>query len=192
MNIVTNSCLGGFLYRDILRTKYSNPFIWTAIRDPDFNCLFRNYSNLDFTNYEIKSSNGKVDGTYTLRIDDSVNAIYQHVIFSANDNVPRIVGNDLYFNRPYSYIVEKYEERLKRMKEEPKFVFIDLDGSKNYALTKIANERNKKVTIITIDEKFDTSEFVKVYHVEKQDWTKVSWWEYLCNRYSDMLRELVR
>lgn len=60
MNIITNNCLGGFIYRDILKTEYQNPFIWTYIKTNEFIFLCENYNKINFHNYELsKKGNTK-------------------------------------------------------------------------------------------------------------------------------------
>ena len=38
MNIITNNCLGGHIYRDVLKTEYQNPFIWCFL-EPYFDFI---------------------------------------------------------------------------------------------------------------------------------------------------------
>ena len=54
MNIITNNCLGGFIYRDILKTEYQNPFIWTGIEIEKFIDFVDNFDKIDFTNVMIE------------------------------------------------------------------------------------------------------------------------------------------
>lgn len=57
MNLICNSCVGGFIYKNELKSQFKNPFIWNII---DFNSmlyLVKNYENVNFNNYELIKDN---------------------------------------------------------------------------------------------------------------------------------------
>lgn len=54
MHIISNNCLGGYIYRDSLKQEYSTPFIWCKIKEDSFIPLTENLYKIDFTNYELK------------------------------------------------------------------------------------------------------------------------------------------
>jgi len=47
MNIISNNCLGGFIYKDFLQIKYENPFIFSLMDYDDFLYLLENYETID-------------------------------------------------------------------------------------------------------------------------------------------------
>lgn len=71
MNIISNRCIGAYIYRDIIKTKFQNPFVWSRINKQYFNYLFEHYSIINFYNYEL----GKIDdelSIFYLNIDNKV------------------------------------------------------------------------------------------------------------------------
>lgn len=122
MNIITNNCLGGFIYRDILKTEYQNPFIWTGIEIEKFIDFVDNFDKIDFTNVMIEKEGEGLKNNFFTVIDDKYKFRNGHIVFNKNDNVPRIMNDskhldwvNVYYNRPWEYILEKYNKRVKRM-----------------------------------------------------------------------------
>ena len=71
MNIISNNCVGGFLY-NIKKEKYKNPFIWMRVTGESLKHLILDYDKIDFTNYELtkdnKNKQSKVKKGYILYI----------------------------------------------------------------------------------------------------------------------------
>ena len=178
MNIITNNCLGGFLYRDILKQQYANPFIWTSIDIKSYNTMFINYYNINFNNYIIKTENNTKDSFYHIIIDNNYDIRFGHILFSNSDNIPRLVNNgfsgDIYYNKPWEYINNNYLKRLKRMVEPPVFIWFDLYETHNYDIQNIANNLKRNIIILTVDEKFINTDFCKIIYIQKQNWNNSS------------------
>ena len=52
MNIISNDCTAGFIYKEI-NEEFKNPFIWTSIDIDNFIKLIENYDTLNFNNISI-------------------------------------------------------------------------------------------------------------------------------------------
>lgn len=122
MNIITSNCLGGFIYRDVLNQEYQNPFIWTKFLNNEmFIDFVDNFKNINFDNVMIEKEGDGLTNNFITVIDDKYFLKNSHIYFSILDSVPRIdnrVYCNTYYNRPWEYILEKYEKRLKRMTME--------------------------------------------------------------------------
>ena len=190
MNIITNRCLGGYIYRDILHEPYKNPFIWTGIHSDSFNYLFKNYRNINFKNVVLGFNENKFHTPYLL-IEDKCKVNYDHVIFKEAANIPEIIGNNIYIADTRKYTLDKYHERLKRMTEEPIFLYLDLDFTKNYKISAIAKEIKQRLGILTVDKDFEKNEFTDVRYIVHQDWKTVSWWDYLQEHHTQDIMDLI-
>lgn len=191
MNLITNRCLGAFIYRDILHIPYNNVFMWTGISCLDFNTLFEDYDFIDFNKTSIDAINRKEYKGFYLIIDGKVRVNYSHVLYDKSAQVPIVRGTNIYYNKPWKYIVEKYSERLKRMVEPPTFIYMDLDFNKDYVIADIARKIHKQLIVITVDRDFPTNEYLSVLYVDKQDWCKVDWWDYLKDNYENDIKRLL-
>lgn len=105
--------------RDSLKQEYENPFCWNIIDANSMYNLIKNYDNIDFTNYKLVRDE---KWQFSIVIDDQVHVKYVHYHFSQFDYKVRVVGVDLFYNKIWEYIVEKYEKRLSRMKSDPIFI----------------------------------------------------------------------
>ena len=112
MLLITNNCMGGFLYRE-LKHEYNHPFFW-GTTGLDMLKLVTDFDNINFDNITLeKYGNCK----FKIIIDNKIEYKCLHYIFSPNDKVPRVEIPNVYYNKIWEYIVEKYTARLKRMKE---------------------------------------------------------------------------
>ena len=130
MNIISNNCTGGFIYKKLLKTEYENPFIWCRLFNDEFLYLMQNYDNINFHNYEIgKHSNKLVNLTnpFYIKIDDKISINYTHYYFDINANKPAIIKTDFFYCKIWETILKNYEKRLLRMEGKPVFIFND-DG----------------------------------------------------------------
>ena len=118
MNIISNNCLAGYLYQQ-LKISYSNPFIWTSIYGDSLETLVFNFDKIDFSNYEIHKD---TKWNFWFIIDNKIRVDFTHHKFDANANVPYKKDSNLFYNKIWEYIVNKYDNRLCKMNEEPVFV----------------------------------------------------------------------
>lgn len=178
MNIVSNNCLGGFIYRDILKCEYQNPFIWTSINHLELLDIIKNFNSINFSNMSIDRDGNGLSNNFITVIDDKYRIFNHHIQFSIKDNVPRNVGNNVYYNKPWEYIVEKYDKRLKRMNNKIDCVALYWpEAPEDYlkVLIKTCKEHNCKCLIITNklkSEKYNSKDvkIIEFYTSEKSQW----------------------
>ena len=127
MFIISNNCIAGYIYRDIVKSKYPHPFIWSAIYGNNFITFLQDLENINYFNFELKKKQEslKIPNGWYIRIDDKINVDYIHMWFSPIDSIPRIHNNEVFYNKIWEYIINKYTTRLKRMKIENPIVFIE-------------------------------------------------------------------
>ena len=114
MQIISNNCLGGYIYRDILNEEYQNPFIWSKITEPNFITLLEHLNKIDFNKYELKKNGTNLKDGFHVLVDNKIHINYSHFIFDPTCNNPKTDGVSVYYNKIWEYIIEKYEKRLKR------------------------------------------------------------------------------
>lgn len=122
MNLISQNCLSGNIYKNKLKEEFSNPFIWTVIDFSSMLYLVQNWNNINFKNYELVKDN---EWNFSILIDKKVKIQYVHYKFNPNCKKPMLdnVGS-IHYYKIWEYIIQKYEERLNRMlekKEEPIF-----------------------------------------------------------------------
>lgn len=140
MNIISNSCLGSYITRDYLKTKYNNPFCWSVIDDNSICTLINDYYNINFKNYELTKDN---NWNFYLTIDNKIKVWYVHYKFSEKDTMIRKNDVDVFYNKIWEYIIDCYNKRIIRMIETPVFVL----GS-SWGGGALSKELIKKITEI--------------------------------------------
>lgn len=112
MNIISNTCLSAIIQRDFIKQEYENPFCWNLIDFDSMYYLIKNYENINFDNIELtKNKNWE----FSLIIDKKVKVQYVHYKFNINDNNITKRGSDIFWNKIWEYIIDKYNERKNRM-----------------------------------------------------------------------------
>ena len=168
MNIICNNCVGGYFYRDVLKTEYPNPFIWTQISAKEFIKLIENYDKIDFHKYKIlkmQKSDFTENGDFGehvwlaqqplgLRIDDCFTLWFPHILYRADAIQPITVNTNIYYKNHSDLVIETYNKRLAKMNEEPIFMILDYSwfGWTSELLTDIINLSEKikyKIILIT-------------------------------------------
>jgi len=122
MNLIANNCVNSDIYKDILKCNFQNPFCWQIMDDESMFNLINEYKRINFNSYELIKDNG---WNFSIIIDGKIKVDYVHYRFSETDTELRIVGSDVFYNKIWEYIVEKYEKRTKRLyqtNEEPIFI----------------------------------------------------------------------
>lgn len=148
MNIITNDCLGGFIYRDVLKTDFQNPFIWTQMNYKTFIKLIEEYENLNFNNVHIDKNGQELKNNFITVIDDKIRIENIHIFYSEKDEIPRIEAENVFYKKPDEYIKEKYIKRQNRMCGKPIVIVDDKFG--NYdELIKICKTKKYRCMIFT-------------------------------------------
>lgn len=160
MQIISNNCLGGFIYR-FLNKEFNNPFIWSLILNPYFEELIENLKTINYNDFTLNKSTKKLD-TFNLLINNKIKLDYIHYHFNENFNKPTIcdkygkpdkTGVDVYYNKIWEYIVEKYLNRLNRMDLNDDICIVVEDTKEHrYNINKIIDivkKCNYKLILIT-------------------------------------------
>ena len=93
-NIISNDCVGAYIYRDCLNTDNLNPFVWCSIDIENFSKLIENYDNINFKNIKcdlITNNSGVCKlGSLTpkINIDNIVDVNYFHYIYDKSIKLP--------------------------------------------------------------------------------------------------------
>ncbi|MBO7693347.1 MAG: DUF1919 domain-containing protein [Methanobrevibacter sp.] len=169
MQIISNNCLGGFIYKDILCQKYTNPFIWCKIKEQYFISLLENLYNINFNNFELKKNGSKLTDGFHISIENKIILNYTHFHFDKRCDKPKVKGISVYYNKIWEYIVDKYKKRLNRFNLSDD-ICIALEDYPQcpYNVNKIINiaiKNNWKIIVITrqkIDIKYD--KLLVLYH----------------------------
>ena len=120
MNIISNNCLGGFIYK-YAGLQYENPFIWTAFNGSSLEYILFNYDTINFSKiwlHDVSRHHG-----YNLVIDDKLDMkCWSHYKYDPTAATPIKRGDSIYSNNIGQYILDTYTKRLSRMKTAPIFV----------------------------------------------------------------------
>ena len=157
LNIISHNCVGSRIYqkKDL---EYGNPFMWSIIPPDDFWYLYNHYDELNYDNIKLT----KIKNDNVIIIDDKVKVYYVHYRYDKNTHEPtrRIKdGVDIYYDKINDYILEKYQTRLARMKEQgikPIFIVTDREfvANKNLNMYRkhLINYVNKDdCIVVTVD-----------------------------------------
>lgn len=137
------------------KEEYKNPFIWHILLFNDMLNLIKQYNNIDFLNYELDKSELKPGrlNTFKLLVDNKITIHYPHYRFKADEPVPKIIHVDVYYNKIWEYVVEKYNTRVLRMKEPPCFLIIDGHSSGIGNWCEYTKEQDKEILQLNTNHK---------------------------------------
>ena len=128
MILIANSCVGGYIYKNEMQQPYMSPFIWSLVDFESMLWLLKNFYTINFKRIKMFDigSNESNNWEFGLIIDGHVKVKYIHYKFSSNAVEPVIKNVDVYYCRIWEYIIDKYLERIQRMKTcggKPLFIF---------------------------------------------------------------------
>ena len=165
LNIISNCCAGGYLYRDYLKIEYPNPFIWNFITASSMFNLIKHYNTINFRNIELKKYNQviKTQGHLTprvyntctaLNIDNTFDVAFPHNIYNPNYNKPLIKGVDVHYRKPHELTYNNWLKRIGRMDQsrQPIYLLITqqlIEFSYNNTLNILTNFPTDKIIVIT-------------------------------------------
>lgn len=180
MNVICNNCAGGYFYRDVLKSEYSNPFIWTQIAAKEFLKLIEKFDEINFYNYEMLkmqksdfTDNGDF-GEHTwlnqhplgLRIDNVFTLWFSHILYKKDAITPQMISTNVYYKRHFELVIKTFHKRLARMTEPPVFFILDYAWfGWTYDLIRKAidlSEKTKYKIVILTNRKIDNSKKAKI------------------------------
>lgn len=199
MNIISNNCLGGYIYQNLLKEEYKNPFIWTLFENPvEYIELIKNWNNVNFDNFELIKKGEEFKNNFQIMIDQKYTLSFIHVFFDKDRNntekfehTARIVGENIFSPEPWKYIVDKYTQRLSRMKQEKNMIFLyfepNLKCSKLHELPLILQQNKFKGIIFTDDKNIKKNDYATVLPAFGLDLPSK-----ICKHYSKELLEICK
>lgn len=123
MNIICNSCVGGYLYKRCLNKPFSTPFIWNLIDFDSMLYMVNNFYQINWFDYELIKDD---KWNFSIVVENKVKLQYIHYKFDKNATTLYVKGIDVHYARIWEYIVNRYEDRVARMVSnvaEPIFIF---------------------------------------------------------------------
>lgn len=126
--IITQNCIAKHLYKTYFLKRYETPFINNVIDFNSMKYLIEHWYDINFKNYELIKDN---NWNFSIIIDKNVKIQYVHYKFDKNAKIIIKRKGEVFYNKIWEYIVNKYEQRLKRMldiKKEPLFILTNSDS----------------------------------------------------------------
>lgn len=167
LNLIGNSCIASWITNSNLKQKFINPFCWNIM---DFNSaynLVKNYETIDYSNYKLIKDN---NWNFSIIVDNLVTIQFVHYKFSPKYDKPTKIGEDIFYNKIWEYIIEKYEERIKRLleeKAEPIFIFACAKSAENKRSSftleeqkKLEKLNSKYKIILSFDNMINSDKFI--------------------------------
>lgn len=192
MNIISNDCMGGFIYRNA-KAQFNNPFMWTYVMYDDMLYFMNNWDSIDWKNFIVlKDDSWKM----YVQFNGAANIHCLHYHFDARFDKPHVYGHDVFHNHIWEYIHEKFTARISRMNETPTFVFEWLNW--------LGCDKEKFESFIKQDFKYKTIVFIP--YAEYKDFKKDNllviydpkvdakdvFPNYYANRYFDVIKDFVK
>lgn len=143
MNLVGNTCVASYITRDYIKQPFVNPFVWAVMDFESCYNLVKYWDDINFKNYElVKNENWE----FSIIIDGKVKVQYVHYKFSKEHDKIAIKNNDVYYNRIWTYIIEKYDKRIVNVRnEKPTFIFVYPNNAPTPHIKSFTLEQQKKL-----------------------------------------------
>jgi hypothetical protein len=119
MNIISNTCLGAYLTRDVLKEKFSNPFSWNIIDYTSLKFLIENFEKIK--DMPIKAYRNNNENFATILLDEKIKIQFVHIKEKCFQKQCKD-KNNLFIDDCVKYAKEKFIERLSRMNNDPVFI----------------------------------------------------------------------
>ena len=195
--LIANNCLTIHVYHK--QRQYDNPFFGNRIFCKDFQKLIENFETLDYEDVDICLNDdlhhtdpvGTPNKTISVILPGKIRVLYQHIMYSKTDIVPRKVSGCVYYHRNYELALNNYLRRVKLMNVHANKLFIYGDNEvpgfsteqDKISLINTAKICKKNLLFITENGKYKQyeNEYCTVLVVDKYDFGKIinTYWEYL-------------
>lgn len=164
MNIIANSCVGGYIYTNHLKCEFQNPFTWCLMDFDSMYHLISNFENINFEDYALLREND----VYSIVIENKVKIKYIHYIYKPTAYTLYKEKINVYSNNIDKYIIECYEKRLNRMKQntsKPIFILANWfnvpETNLSYEQIKILDDLKNPNIIVGVDKIYEEFLYVK-------------------------------
>ena len=161
MNLISNCCLGAFIY-EMQNEEFNNPFMWTMTNTDSFISLMEHYDNINWDSIDFdKFQRSDGEKCYSIIVENKVRINYTHYLQGKKEDHELVKGRDVYDWRAYEYAFKKYQKRTERLlkkKEKPVFLILaELKGKYDYNLENLkriceAKSRYKLLIITSFEE----------------------------------------
>ena len=199
MNIISNNCLGGFVYKEVLQTQYSNPLIWHAFVNPqEYSSFIKDFDKLNFENIMLSKDSDGLKNNFIIDIDEKYKIFQHHMFFDANATVPTVFGpngNDIKYNHIWEYIVNNFIRRTERMKKEKNILVLFYDPydkiEKHQQIVDAIADKKYKGLIFS-NQKLNLNNDILQFPVNA-NWAKekYGWHNSFMKTYKDKLKEII-
>lgn len=115
MNIIGNSCASSYVVRDLLKERFSNPFVWCSVTEADILYVRSNYTTLNWTDIDVGLYDNKTFRTKNVKIvvDGKIVIKYPHYCLSKDKT--KVDGINVFSKDIIQWATDKYNERVSRM-----------------------------------------------------------------------------
>lgn len=153
-NLIGNTCIASWITNKLLTQPFINPVCWSILEFQSAYNLVKHFYDINWNNFKLEWNDEKNE--CSIFVDDLVKIIYVHYKFAYDAEEITHTLNDIYSNKIWEYVYEKYRTRAKRMvdsKIEPRFIFTTPFGCEHSR----AN--------LTIDEQYAIAELTTKYPI---------------------------
>lgn len=120
--VISSNCMSGVWYRDIVKTEYEVPFIWSNIKLSDMLWLIENFESIDFTDIKCLISHGELptkgEGDVHVKIELCGKVSVYFIHYKEND-----------FESAISYAENAWKRRSERIALNKQKVWVYWDDS---------------------------------------------------------------
>lgn len=105
MNILSNNCAAGDIYKRVLHQPYENPFIWTLFQPDDFIDFIDKYNQVNFYNIRMENNDPDLGNHFEIILDNVYRIKHIHMVFDPLYDTPTVFNDiDVHYNRIWEYI----------------------------------------------------------------------------------------
>lgn len=123
-NLIGNTCCASWITQRILHQEFINPLCWSIMDFTSaYNCIAHFY-DVNWLNIQLNVDTAFSE--FSITVDKCFTIIYVHYKFSPFVDTLYKKDDDVYFNKIWEYIVDKYIDRARKMcnhKIPPRFIF---------------------------------------------------------------------
>lgn len=170
MNIVSNTCIGAYITRDIIKEQYQNPFQWNIIDYDSLKLLIENWYSIK--SFDIQATIQKGHDYPTVILNNVIKIEYLHIKLKSKRSSEN--RNDIFIDddKIIDYTISKFKERLRRLNDEPLFIIQNqphhnITGNKNNLINFYNTVKTHfPIIILTDDKSIVSKNNILVFHVK--------------------------
>lgn len=167
--VISTNCISGFWYRDIVKTNYEVPFIWTNMYLSDLLALIKEFDTLDLKNIKVEFTDDKFmkkDGLKRVKvvIENKVQVFFVHHSQSRiKIDKPIVSGISVVCPDVIQYVTDAWLRRVEILPYNKKRVWVTWDDARISDVdlnefVDLARERIDEIFVIFISPYRDRNE----------------------------------